>query len=198
MNIQIIGVSGTNGSGKDTVMQLLSSKYEYLFVSATDLLAAELERRGDPTDREHKSALSAEWRREHGMGVIVQKAYQTWEQQTSTYKGVVVGSLRHPGEADAIHELGGTMIWVDADPRVRYERIQANAAARGRVAEDAVSFKDFMAQEAREMHPIGDVATLDMASVKERCDLFLDNGGDDIATFEASVESVLGLPAIEN
>lgn len=193
MNIQIIGVAGTNGSGKDTVMQLLSSKYEYLFVSATDLLTAELERRGDPTDREHKSALSAEWRREYGMGVIVQKAYETWEQQATTYKGVVVGSLRHPGEADAIHELGGTMIWVDADPRVRYERIQANAIERGRAAEDAVSYEDFLAQEEREMHPVGDAATLDMSSVKERCDLFLDNGGADIDTFQQSVEQTLGL-----
>jgi dephospho-CoA kinase len=193
MNIQIIGVAGTNGSGKDTVMQLLSNKYEYLFVSATDLLAAELERRGDPTDREHKGALSAEWRREHGMGVIVQKAYEAWEQQASTYKGVVVGSLRHPGEADAVHELGGTVVWVDADPRVRYERIQANASARSRTAEDAVSYEDFLAQEEREMHPIGDAATLDMASVKQRADVFLDNGGDDIESFERSVEQTLGL-----
>lgn len=193
MNIQIIGVAGTNGSGKDTVMQLLSSKYKYLFVSATDLLAAELTKRGDPTDREHKAALSAEWRREFGMGVIVQKAYEAWQQQASTYEGLVVGSLRHPGEADAVHELGGTMVWVDADPRVRYERIQANATARGRAAEDAVSFEDFLAQEEREMHPVGDSATLDMTSVKERCDIFLDNGGDDLSIFQASVEKMLGL-----
>lgn len=193
MNIQVIGVAGTNGSGKDTLMQLLSSKYEYLFISVTDLLANELTRRGEPTDREHKAALSAEWRREHGMGVIVQKAYETWQQQASTYKGVVVGSLRHPGEADAVHELGGTMIWVDADPRVRYDRIQANATARGRGVEDDISFEEFLAQEAREMHPTGDAATLDMASVKERCDVFLDNGGEDLAAFQRSVEAKLGL-----
>lgn len=193
MNTQVIGVAGTNGSGKDTVMQLLSSKYGYLFISATDLLGAELVRRGQPTDREHKAALSAEWRRKHGMGVIVQKAYEAWQEQASAYQGVVVGSLRHPGEADVIHELGGTMIWVDADPHVRYERIQANAALRDRVAEDAISFEEFLAQEAREMHPVGDAATLDMASVKQRCDVFLDNGGDDIASFQVSVEKALGL-----
>jgi dephospho-CoA kinase len=193
MNVQIIGVAGTNGSGKDTVMQLLSSKYEYLFISATDLLAAELKKRGEPTDRVHKAALSAEWRRQHGMGVIVQKAYETWEQQASTYKGVVVGSLRHPGEADAIHELGGTMVWVDADERVRYERIQANAEARGRTIEDAISFEQFQADEAREMHPTGDDATLNVAAVKERCDIFLDNGGADMTSFQASVEQALQL-----
>lgn len=193
MNIQILGVSGTNGSGKDTVMQLLSSKYEYLFISATDLLRDELERRGQPTDRAHKAALSAEWRREQGMGVIVHKAYEAWQQQASTYKGVVVGSLRHPGEADAIHELGGTMIWVDADPRVRYDRIQLNAESRGRSAEDAISYEQFLAEEEREMHPIGDEATLDMSSVKARCDVMLDNGGDNISDFQRSVEERLGL-----
>jgi dephospho-CoA kinase len=193
MNIQIIGVAGTNGSGKDTLMQLLSSKYEYLFVSATDLLTAELEHRGEPTDRAHKAVLSAEWRREHGMGVIVQKAYETWEQQASTYKGLVVGSLRHPGEADVVHELGGTMVWIDADQHVRYDRIQANAEARGRAAEDAISFEEFVAQEAREMKPIGDEATLNVSAVKDRCDVFLDNGGDNIMDFELAAEKALGL-----
>ncbi len=195
MNVQVIGVAGTNGSGKDALMLLLSSKHHYLFVSATDLLTAELNRRGEPTDRAHKAALSAEWRREHGMGVIVQKAYEAWQQESSLYKGVVVGSLRHPGEADMVHELGGTMVWLDADPRVRYDRIQANAAARGRAAEDAISFEEFLAQEEREMHPTGDAATLDVSSVKERCDLFLDNGGDDLESFQKSAEAALGLSA---
>lgn len=193
MKLDIIGVSGTNGSGKDTVMKLLNGKYGYVFVSATDLLAAELERRGEPTDREHKAALSAEWRREHGMGVIVKKAYEFWQAQKDQYNGVVVGSLRHPGEADAVHEYGGQVVWVDADPRIRYDRIQANAAARGRAAEDAISFERFQAEEAREMHPTGDAATLDMSSVKAKADIFLDNNGDSIPAFETVVEQALHL-----
>ena len=194
MNKKVIGVSGTNGSGKDTVMQLLRNKHGYLFVSATDLLTAELELRGEPTDRLHKAALSAEWRRQHGMGVIVQKAYESWQRQASLYPGgVVVGSLRHPGEADSIHELDGQVIWVDADAKLRYERIQANAAERGRKIEDAISFEQFQADEAREMHPTGDDATLNMSAVKERCDIFLNNGGDQIDSFKASVEAALGL-----
>lgn len=193
MNLDIIGVSGTNGSGKDTVMKLLNGKYGYLFVSATDLLSAELVRRGEPTDREHKAALSAEWRREHGMGVIVKKAYEFWQGQKDRYNGVVVGSLRHPGEVDAVHDYGGQVVWVDADPRIRYDRIQANAAARGRAAEDAISFEQFQAEEAREMHPTGDAATLDMSSVKAKADVFLDNNGDNIPAFETAVEQALHL-----
>jgi dephospho-CoA kinase len=193
MSLDIIGVSGTNGSGKDTVMKLLNGKYGYLFVSATDLLSAELVRRGEPTDREHKAALSAEWRRDHGMGVIVKKAYEFWQGQKDRYNGVVVGSLRHPGEVDAVHDYGGQVVWVDADPRIRYDRIQANATARGRAAEDAISFEQFQAEEAREMHPTGDAATLDMSSVKAKADVFLDNNGDNIPAFETAVERALHL-----
>jgi hypothetical protein len=126
------------------------------------------------------------------MGVIVQKAYETWQQQASTYNGVVVGSLRHPGEADVLHELGGTMIWLDADPKVRYERI-SKAVRAGRGSEDNISFEEFLAQEEREMHPVGDAATLNMSAVKERCDIFLDNGGEDIAAFQMNVEKLLNL-----
>jgi len=190
MNKKVIGVAGTNGSGKDTVMGLLRDNHGYLFVSATDLLATELERRGDPTDRQHKAALSAEWRREHGMGVIVKKAYESWKLRAEQYpNGVVVGSLRHPGEVDEVHALDGIVVWVDADAKVRYDRIQS--ANRGRAIEDAVSFERFLEDEAREMHPSGDAATLDMASVKDRADLFLDNGGEDIAVFQQTVEEKL-------
>ena len=193
MNTKIIGVSGSNGSGKDTIMHLLKQKFGFLSVSATELLAAELILHDKPTDREHKAALSAEWRREHGMGVIVQKAYEAWQREAHEYPGgVVVGSLRHPGEADKVHELGGTVIWIDADPRIRYERIQANMR-EGRALEDLITFEEFLAQEEREMHPTGDAATLDMASVKERADIFMDNGGDSIETFETAAVHQLGL-----
>lgn len=187
---QIIGVSGTNGSGKDTIMEFLSASYEYLFMSATDMLQAELVAKNLPTDRLHKSELSAQWRREHGYGVIVQKAYEAFEQQASTYTGLVVGSLRHPAEAEAIHELGGMVLWIDADSKVRYERIQSND--RGRGIEDQISYEQFLADEAREMHPTGDAATLNIAAVKELSDITIYNDTD-IAGLERQLVEALGL-----
>ena len=61
-----------------------------------------------------------------------------------------MASLRNPGEADESSKLGGTMVWIDADPRVRYERIQANAQ-RGRHDEDNKTFEEFQAEEAVEI-----------------------------------------------
>lgn len=192
--LQIIGIAGNNGAGKDTVGELLAEHYGYLFVSVTELLRAEARRRGLPVEREVLRSISAEWRRELGLGVLVDKAYA--EYQVGDYKGLAIASLRNPGEADRVHALGGSVLWIDADPRVRYDRIQANASARGRASEDNKTFEQFQAEEAAEMQSLGgDAATLDMAAVKAKADIFIDNTGEDLAVFKKDVEGRLGLPS---
>ncbi len=180
--MKIFGLSGTNGSGKDTLAKLLEEEFGFLNVSATDLLVDELKKRGDNLSRSDKSALSAEWRREFGMGVIVDKAMELLNRNPDKYAGLIVGSLRHPGETQRIHALGGIQIWVDADPDVRYKRI--TSANRGRDAEDNKTYEEFLADEQREMTPEGDEATLNMSGVKEKADLFLDNNSQNIEEFK--------------
>ena len=191
MSLKIIGLSGTNGSGKDTIAALLGERNNYYVASATDMLRDELEKRGLPTDREHKAALSAEWRREHGMAAIVDRAYEYYKAHESEYSGMIVGSLRHPGEADEIHRLGGKVVWVDADPKVRYARVIVNAHLRGRAAEDDVTYEEFLAHEAREMAHVGDEATLNMGAVKERADITIENNGNDLEKFKNDAEMEL-------
>ncbi|PID32426.1 hypothetical protein CR970_00530 [Candidatus Saccharibacteria bacterium] len=184
--MKLIGLSGSNGSGKDTIGHLLRDQFGWCFAGATEMLVAELEKRGLPTDRKHKANLSAEWRRQYGPAVIVDRGVEQF--QASGRGGLIVGSLRHPSEADRVHELGGVMLWVDADSRVRYERITTND--RGRV-EDKISYEQFVADEQREMYPEGDSATLHTAAVKERADLFIANNGNDIDAFKDHVREVL-------
>ncbi|HEU4914769.1 MAG TPA: AAA family ATPase [Candidatus Saccharimonadales bacterium] len=191
--LQIIGLSGTNGAGKDTVGEVLAERHNYLFVSVTELLRDEVRRRGLPVEREHLRTVSAEWRREHGLGVLVDRAVQAWKETGATYQGVVVASLRNPYEADRIHELGGTMIWVDADPKVRYERI--TSGGRGRHEEDNKTFEQFLAEEAAEMTPPqgADAAVLNMAAVRDRADILMENNGADLDVFKGQIEETLGL-----
>ncbi len=183
----IYGIGGTNGSGKDTACHVLAEKHGFYAASANDMLTAELKRRGATIDRVSKRNLSAEWRREHGMAVIIDKAVAA--AKAAGYDKVIVGSLRHPGEADRVHELGGKVLWVDADPEIRYSRI--TAGNRGR-AEDKKTFEDFMADEAAEKRQSGDAATLSTDAVKERADIFLTNN-ESVEAFEVAVEQTLGL-----
>jgi cytidylate kinase len=193
--LKIIGLAGTNGSGKDTVGHILADKHGYLFISVTDLLRAEAVRRGLSVERENLRMISAEWRREVGLGVLVDKAVSEYERVKDKYAGLVIGSMRNPGEADRIHGLGGTMVWIDADPRLRYDRIQANIATRGRAEEDTKTFEQFKAEEAAEMNKPTDVdnANLNMSAVKARCDVSLENSARDLPSLQLSVAKVLGL-----
>ena len=184
--MKIIGLAGTNGSGKDTVALMLRDEYGWLFADATQMLGDELTRRGLSHERENKAALSAEWRREHGMAAIVDKAVEMFEQ--GDYSGVIVGSLRHPGEADKVHELGGEVLWIDADPEIRYARITQHD--RGRV-EDQKTYDEFLAEQEREMTPTGDAATLNVSAVRDRADITVLNNGNDIEAFKADARKTL-------
>lgn len=190
---KIIGIAGTNGSGKDTVGHTLADRHGYLFVSVTDLLRAELNRRGVPVERENLRNLSAEWRREFGYAVLVDRAMEEYERLKDKYTGIAIASLRNPYEADKIHELGGVVIWVDADPQERYRRIQANAEARARAGEDAKTYEEFLAEEEAEMHKPaeGDEASLDGAAVKVKSDLFLVNDSTGLEEFQDFISKQL-------
>lgn len=189
--MKIIGIAGTNGSGKDTVSQYLAEK-GWLFVSASgDLLIPELKKRGEPLERMQMAALSTEWRKQLGMGAVIDKAVEFYEaaSQANSYEGLVISSLRHPGEADRVHELGGQVVWVDADPKIRYERI----TNRGQGAKDQKTFEQFLLEENAEMHHSGGEATLSTGSIKDKADLFITNDDNDMNAFKQQVLRILSL-----
>lgn len=187
--MNIIGICGTDASGKDTVGRTLAENHNWLFLSVTDLLRDEAKKRALVLERPSLRAISAEWRRENGLAVLVEKALQEFEPQKGKYQGLIIASLRHPAEADKVHELGGKVVWVDADPRLRYERI----IKRDRGSEDHISFVEFLAEEQAQMSFSGDEATLNLAGVKEKADIFIENNSNDIEAFKDQVEKALGI-----
>jgi dephospho-CoA kinase len=190
--VKIIGVAGANGSGKDTVGELLAKHHNYLFISVTDLLRQELIKRGKTTERANMRELSIEWRRQYGLGVLVDHAVAQYEKVKDQYAGVIMASLRNPYEADRVHELDGTVVWVDADPKIRFARVQSGQRA-GRAGDDNKTFEQFVAEEEAEMHASGDAATLDMSEVKKRADITIINDSSDIKTLQTEIEYALGL-----
>jgi cytidylate kinase len=193
MGLNIIGLSGTNGAGKDAAGLTLALKHKYLFVSVTDLLREEANRREIAADRENLRMISAEWRRQYGLAVLVDRAYDKYKKLEQEYAGVAISSLRNPHEVDRVHELGGIVIWVDANAKTRYERIQANLAERGRTDEDNKTFEQFVLEEEVEMHtpPGGDEANLNMSGVKQKSDLILLNDGTNLEQFQRFIDEQL-------
>jgi dephospho-CoA kinase len=186
--IKLIGVAGTNGSGKDSLGNMLQERHSWLFVSVSDLLRDEARKRGLPIEREVLRTISAEWRRKYGLGVLVDKAVALLNKSGDKYTGVVAIPMRNPGEAQKVKDLGGLLLWVDADPKIRYQRIYS----RKRSAEDNKTFEQFLREEHDEMdHQGGDKATLNLAGVKDIADIFLENNGNDIEAFKDYAEKTL-------
>ena len=186
--MKIIGIAGTNGSGKDSLGQVLEDEYGWLFVSVSNMLRNGLRQKDLPIERENLRNLSAEWRRESGLGVIINKAVDVFKADKTKHEGLAIASLRNPGEADRIHELGGQVVWVDANARVRYGRI----ATRVRGDEDRKTYKEFTAEEQAEMNHSGDEATLNMAGVKAKADIYLKNNGSP-EDFKNTIRKAMGL-----
>lgn len=190
MNMKIIGIGGTNGSGKDTLGEILAEKHGYKFISLTDMLRAECRERGLPVERENLRMISAEWREKGGLGAPIDKVVAAYEALSEAYAGLVTASLRNPGEADRVHELGGTVVWVDADPKVRYERVIGSN--RGRDGEDNKTYEQFLQEEHDEMYPKPGASATSLATieVKNRADMTILNESTREA-FEAKVAELL-------
>lgn len=184
--MKIIGIAGTNGSGKDSLGEILANDYGWLFVSITNILRDEAKKRNLPIERPTLWTISAEWRRQNGLGVLIDKAVSLFD--GSKYKGLAIASLRNPGEVNRVHELGGKVVWVDADPKVRYKRTEA----RARSLEDQKTFEEFLAEQEAEMQQGDDQATLSLSGVKAKADIFIENNGT-LEEFKQTIKQTLKL-----
>lgn len=74
---EIIGISGTNGAGKDTLAALRHEKEGAEHVSLSDILRRELIARGITPERENLMNLSRQWRDESGdYGILATRTIQ--------------------------------------------------------------------------------------------------------------------------
>jgi dephospho-CoA kinase len=138
----IIGLTGTLGAGKGTVADYLLDK-GFKHYSVRNFLIKEIKKRGMPVNRDSMVIVANDLRAKHTPSYIIEELYKQAKQQGGN---AIIESIRAPGEAEAIKKLGGRMFAIDADQRIRYDRITARASET-----DQVSFKEFKMNEEREM-----------------------------------------------
>ena len=186
---KIVGVAGTNGSGKDTLGRLLHELLDYKNISLSDILRAELDRQGLEHTRANLSRQSRLFREAEGDGAMSRGALAASDPADK----LAITSIRTPGEAQAIKDAGGIVVWVDADQKLRYERVFGGERQR---VTDKVSFEDFKSSDYNEMHPSDAGNGLNMAGVKEICDVFIDNNFSSIADYEEYLKKFFELETI--
>ncbi len=137
----LIGIVGTLGSGKGTVVEYLTQK-GYTHYSASAHLRTVLEERGIPVNRDAYSKLAGELRFLDPAG-LVRALYERIIADGTT--NAIIEAIHDDGEAKFIKEMGGILLGVDADMMTRYDRIIIRGTEK-----DDVSFEDFTRQIERE------------------------------------------------
>ena len=124
--------------------------------------------------------LANELRAEHGPAYFMEQALSVKSDNSS----VVIESVRTVGEVELLRRNGGVLLAVDADQKVRFERITKRGSSL-----DDVTFEDFIRQEETEMKN-DDPAKQNISKVMQMADFVIDNVGS-VSELEERVEAFL-------
>lgn len=140
----VIGITGTIGSGKDTLMELLKRDYNFKHYSVREYLIQKLEENGDEVNRLTMSIMANKLREENHTAFLAEELFNMATEQGGN---AVIESIRTPGEVEFLKNHSEFVLFaVDADPNLRYERVQERKSVT-----DRIDFNTFMSEEQKEM-----------------------------------------------
>ena len=178
----IIGITGTLGAGKGTVVEYLVEKKGFVHYSVRAFLLTEINRRGMPENRDSMVLVANELRGRHGPSYITDQLYY---EAARIGKNCIIESIRTPGEIDSLRAKGKFFLFaVDADPEIRYRRI----AERGSET-DHISHETFITNEAREMNT-SDPNKQNLKACIRQADFVFNNDGSKEDIFSAVEKSL--------
>ena len=181
----ILGITGTIGAGKGTVVDYLVKEHGFTHYSVREEITEEIIRRGLPVNRTNMNEVATDLRRNN-----IPAYYTNLFMERAAKAGVtdyIMESIRNVREAENIKSHGGFILVVDADEKTRYGRVKG----RGSHTDD-VSFEEFQAHEAREMtseNP-SDPAYMNIRGVMDLADVTIMNDGS-LKELHAKIEEAL-------
>ena len=139
----IIGLTGTLGAGKGTVVDFFKRK-GFKHFSVREFLIEEIKKRGLLVNRDNMVLIANQLREMHSPSYIVEQIY---EQAKEKAGDCVIESIRTTGEVEALKKKENFyLIAVDADSKTRYSRILTRQSET-----DNISYDEFLENEKREM-----------------------------------------------
>lgn len=141
----IIGITGTLGAGKGTIVEYLVSQKGFKHLSARAFLIEEMEKRGLENNRDNMVLVGNDLREKNNSSSFI--ADELFKKALKSGQNCIIESLRTAGEIESLRKKGNfILLAVNADPKVRYERVTQRLAST-----DYVSFEKFLSDEEREM-----------------------------------------------
>lgn len=165
----IIGITGTLGAGKGTIVDYLVNKKDFRHFSARDFLVKEIEKRGLENNRDNMVIVGNELRAKNSPSFIADELFKRALKENDN---CIIESLRTVGEIESLRKKGNfVLLAVDADQKTRYKRIIKRKSSK-----DNVSFEKFLTDEKREMES-SDLNKQNLKRCIEMADFVIDNNG---------------------
>ena len=177
----IIGITGPLEAGKGPIVEILKER-GFTHYSAREFIVEEVRRRGLPENRDSMTLVANGLRAQHGAGYIIQKLYKKAREAGGK---AVIESVRAVGEIEPLKKEGSMLLAVDADPKLRYERIVKRGSST-----DHVSYEKFLADEAREDNNT-DPTKGNLSACIALADYIIQNNGS-VEDLRAQVGEILG------
>ncbi len=137
----ILGITGTNASGKGAFCSVLREIYGFAVVSLADPLREEAATRKIEPSTKNLISLGNEMREKYGAAALAKLIIKRLPEGD-----VVIDSIRNPAEVEELRRLHGfLLVSIDAPQIVRYER----ECSRGRTG-NAKTFDEWLAIEKLE------------------------------------------------
>ena len=163
----LIGITGTDGSGKGTVVEYLVKKKGFTHYSSREFILEHLTAAGLEATRNNLRITANQLRAEHGNDFVIRQAFERAERDGVT--DAVIESVRALAEAEFLKANGGVLLAVDAEQAIRFERVQGR-----RSTSDKVTFEEFQAHEELEKND-PDPNGMQKAKVMEMADHTITN-----------------------
>ena len=178
----IIGITGTIGAGKGTIVEYLVNQKNFTHYSVREYLSREIEKRNMPVNRDSMVIVANELRAMHSPSYVTDQLYSEAELSN---KSCVIESIRTPGEIDSLRKKENFWLFaVDAPAKLRYERILIRNSVT-----DNIDYPTFLENEAREMQA-GDPNKQNLRKCIEMADFIFENSGG-IEELHLQIENVL-------
>ena len=177
----ILGITGTIGAGKGTVVDYLVKEKGFAHYSVRDFLIEEIRERGLLEDRDSMREVANNLRELYGPACVIETLYG---QAAANGGNALIESIRAIGEAEFLKERGVQIVAVDADRRIRYDRVTLRASST-----DDVDFDTFVMHEEREMAST-EPFDMNIISVMRMSDYRIENDGS-LEELHVKVEAML-------
>jgi len=167
-SMNVIGVVGEIGSGKDEVLKYLRDRYGVPYISTGDIVRQLAQEEGVEGTRENLETISKRCFTEMGRGCFVRMAVQEIVKKGWAVAGI--SGVRSPQDVAVIKEIFGSgfvLVRVDIiDPRIRFERVRLRGERR-----DPLTWEAFQEQDRNEEQEF------QIGRAEAMADFGLDNSG---------------------